>query len=154
MTAFAEGFWAKVNKSGECWLWTGTRTTNGYGRVGCGEKKLRAHRVAWSLMNGPIPAGSFVCHHCDVPLCVNPAHLFLGNAKSNVEDMIAKSRRGDTGGSLNGRAKLTDADVEEVRDSLLRGVSQRCVAKRFGVTPGAISQISTHRTWNPNRRQP
>src|SRR5262245_52091786 len=84
-------FWKYVNKTETCWLWTGAKHEFGYGLInkgGAGGRILRAHRVIWEWTNGPIPKGFFVCHHCDVPACVRPDHLFLGTNKDNVQDMI------------------------------------------------------------------
>lgn len=86
-----EDFWKWVDKSGECWLWTGT-TSEGYGRVRHGPKKLLAHRVAYELTKGPIPKGMEVCHSCDNPTCVNPAHLWLGTHRDNMRDAHQKGR--------------------------------------------------------------
>lgn len=93
----ATRFWPKVNKTATCWLWTGARQ-GGYGEMSAGrrgEQPLRAHRVSWEIHNGPIPSGMFVLHNCadgDNPLCVNPEHLFLGDAKANAQDMTSKGR--------------------------------------------------------------
>jgi hypothetical protein len=76
-----------------CWLWTGTRTGGGYGKW-LGQ---RAHRFAYSAAKGAIPAGMFVCHACDNPLCVNPDHLWLGSHSDNMRDMDRKGRRGKRG---------------------------------------------------------
>ena len=94
----AERFWSKVSKSRKadgCWIWSGARAGNGYGTLKRGERGLTklAHRISWELHNGPVPDGMLVCHRCDSPPCVNPAHLFLGTMKDNVHDMLAKSRR-------------------------------------------------------------
>lgn len=92
----AERFWAKVDKRGDCWLWTGAQRTTGYGAFqmgrGDGEGVQSAHVVSWRLTNGEVPAGMFVCHRCDVPLCVRAGHLFLGTPGDNVRDMVAKGR--------------------------------------------------------------
>jgi len=90
----AERFWPKVDRRapGECWLWTGSRSPQGYGQISqAGERPELAHRVAWALAFGP-PGGLSVCHHCDVRTCCNPAHLFLGTARDNALDMVAKGR--------------------------------------------------------------
>lgn len=90
-----ERFWRKVDKSAGpegCWPWTGSRHGFGYGFVSAGGKRRGAHRVSWELANGPIPDGLSVCHRCDNPPCVNPAHLFLGTVGDNTRDMMAKGR--------------------------------------------------------------
>ena len=86
-------FWAKVDKSGECWVWTAALHTTGYGIFGIGGKRVdRAHRISWAIANGPIPEGAHILHHCDNRPCVNPAHLFIGTNQDNVNDCIKKGR--------------------------------------------------------------
>lgn len=75
-----------------CMLWIRSTDTNGYGMLCVDGRKRKAHRVAWELANGPIPAGLHVLHRCDTPACVNPAHLFLGTHTDNMRDCSAKGR--------------------------------------------------------------
>lgn len=90
-------FWAKVDKRGsdECWLWTGSLTrSGGYGQIARTRKEgpVRANRVSYELANGQILEGMCVLHECDIPACVNPAHLFLGTRGDNCQDMGRKKR--------------------------------------------------------------
>jgi hypothetical protein len=93
----AEKFWPNVSPEPNtgCWLWTASvmEKRRGYGQIQFGGTLLKAHRVSWELHHGAGSAkGLFVCHHCDVPSCVNPDHLFLGTNTDNVHDMVAKHR--------------------------------------------------------------
>jgi len=85
-------FWAKVQKTENCWLWLGELVGNGYGRFYIHNGIFVAHRMSWIIHNGPIPNGLFVCHHCDNPPCVRPDHLFLGTNSDNMKDCAAKGR--------------------------------------------------------------
>ena len=91
-----EGFWVKADKTESCWLWQALKNKTGYGVVNYNYKTQLAHRVAWTLTHGDIPAGLYVCHKCDTPGCINPDHLFLGTQLENMRDMASKgrSRRG------------------------------------------------------------
>lgn len=90
--SFAALFWSRTKRmESGCIEWTGT--IQRYGVIHIDGKSQRAHRIAWEITNGPIPAGLLVCHHCDNPPCVNPEHLFTGTASDNAHDCIAKGRR-------------------------------------------------------------
>jgi hypothetical protein len=86
-----ERFWSKVDKTENCWEWTGALTPNGYGRLA----HEGAHRVAYRLTYGDFDQGLFVCHRCDNPKCVRPDHLFLGTQFDNMRDCSTKGRRPD-----------------------------------------------------------
>jgi hypothetical protein len=127
-----------------CWLWTATTSGKSqpwiYGKVKVGQRKRFAHRVAWELYRGPIPKGVCVLHHCDTPLCVNPAHLFLGTFKANTRDAVSKGRHPH--GETNGAAKLTDAQVAEIRTS---NEGKRKIARRFGIQPNYVRQLRQYK---------
>lgn len=102
-----ERFWSKVaiGSTNECWLWQASLGSTGYGQFNTGRSMAKAHRIAWELGNkGLIPADLMVCHHCDTPACVNPAHLFLGTQTDNMRDCFAKGRGNPAPG---GRAAMT-----------------------------------------------
>lgn len=106
----ANRFWAQVDKSGECWEWTGTRS-RGYGAfklLRVRASALMAHRVSWEISNGMIVDGLFVCHRCDNKRCVRPDHLFLGTNRDNQLDAVAKGRTRGRGRwiTLNQRAEV------------------------------------------------
>lgn len=147
-------FWAKVNKTETCWLWTAGHFGNsGYGsfsvRTPQGTKSTRAHRYSYEMAHGPIPEGMHVLHRCDTPLCVRPDHLFLGTPLENTRDKVAKGRmrRGDFKGEANGHAKLTESDVRLIRTRAAAGESQSALAREFRVTPQSVCDIVKLRRW-------
>lgn len=124
-----------------CWLWTGAKTDGGYGTMG---RKWLAHRLSHYLFKGPIPKGLHVLHSCDTPACVNPAHLRAGTRKENMADCVARGRFRKSTGSFNNLAKLTDADVVDIRNSTL---SAKVLSKKYGIDRTNVHQIVTGKTW-------
>ena len=119
------------------------------GRINIKRVARLAHRVSWELHNGPIPKGAQVCHHCDNPACVRPDHLFLGDHLANARDRDAKGRSANLHGERNPKAKLTEADVREIRriwDSSPRH-SMMGLPEQFGVSQSAIQFIVHRRSW-------
>lgn len=93
----AERFWARVKKDDGCWLWMGglrdSRPGRDYGMVWVDGRNRSAAQVAWELAWGvPFPQGMDACHHCDVPRCVRPEHIFPGTAADNARDAETKGR--------------------------------------------------------------
>ena len=153
-----ERFWQKVDKAnGEnaCWEWTAYIGYGGYGRFWIrGKGVIHAHRAAYEILCGPIPEGMFVCHHCDNPSCVNPAHLFLGTEADNVHDMWNKGRGlpprpRPQDGEGNNRAALSEADVLEIRAMrATTGATYAVIARRFPVGEQAVGKIIRGERWS------
>lgn len=147
-------FFAKVEKCADgCWMWTGTvrDKASGYGDF-CTRRKGKtihrpAHRYSWELHNGPVPVGLYVCHTCDVRLCVNPAHLWLGTHAENQADKVAKGRGYHPFGSLSTKAKLTEAQVLEIRRRRAAGERGVDLAKEFVVSPSLINLLHKRKAW-------
>jgi hypothetical protein len=143
-----ERFWEKVEKSETCWLWTAYRNRDDYGSILWHGKVRLAHRVAWEITHGADPADMDVCHTCDNPACVNPAHLFLGTAKDNADDMAAKGRAPNNRHESNPNAKLTLAQVAAIRARHQAGeATQSQMAREHGVSFGTIWFIVNRITW-------
>lgn len=130
----------------DCILWSGAKSGDGYGTVTRGGRQYAAHRVAWSDKNGPIPNGKWVLHKCDKPLCVNPEHLFLGTAKENTQDCIAKNRRNTPYGARHANAKLDESKAAEIRNSKGK-VNIKDLASKYGISTSVVSNIWTWKTW-------
>lgn len=90
-------FWAKVKKTPGCWVWTASTNSHGYGQFRVDGRMRRAHRVAWEMTNGPIPAGMSLDHRCANPLCVNPAHLRVTTRSQNMQHRIGAPRNNTAG---------------------------------------------------------
>lgn len=135
-------FWSKVNFYGPngCFEWLACKV-GGYGQFGLtGNKRVRAHRFAYEVTKGEIPADKVVCHSCDNPSCVNPDHLFLGTQSDNVKDCVSKRRH-------VGNARLNEWQVVGAMAQLLQGRLQREVGEYYDVTQANVSEIGTGRSW-------
>ena len=150
-----ERFWEKVDKSDECWVWTGYRNRQGYGNFSVrGENNTftstRAHRYAWQLVNGDIPTGMFVCHRCDTPSCVRPDHMFLGTQKDNLRDAVAKGRHASQRNHYHGKThrKLSAAKVLAIRAAYTGRYGQMTeMAREYGVVPNTIRHVLIRKIW-------
>lgn len=139
-------FWDRADKTGDCWLWQGSVIHSGYGRFTHHGKATSAHRFAFESTHGPIPDGLMVCHSCDNRRCVNPDHLFLGNAHTNTADMVIKGR--NVRGERCHTAKLTEDQVRTIRRRhALDGVSQAQLGREFGVRARLVGRVIRRECW-------
>lgn len=144
----AHEFWSRVDVRGpkDCWEWRGHRAKTGYGVLQLQGHKYLAHRIAWTRVNGDIPAGMLVCHKCDNPPCCNPAHLFLGTYVDNAQDRNAKGRQAR--GSANGRAQLDEYLVRELRRMYATGrYTYKKLARMYGVSYTVVANILNEKLW-------
>ena len=140
---------ARLDKTGDCWLWTGSKDGSGYGLIGVATSRAkRTHIVAWELANGPVPDGMCICHHCDTPACCNPAHLFLGSKAVNNRDRADKGRSADTHGENHPRARLDDDRVRHIRRRHQQGATLKEIAAEVGVSHYAVHDVVRGRTWS------
>lgn len=153
-------FWDKFERGLGCWNWLGTKDEDGYGVLtNRPYGMLKAHRLSHELLVEPITGGLWVLHSCDNPSCVRPSHLHLGTAKDNGREK-AERGRGATGakngskthpesvlrGCANGRAKLTDEIVKDIR-RLAAQTSCKKLAAMFGVGSSTIHSVVSRQTW-------
>jgi hypothetical protein len=134
--------WYRVDKSKDCWEWTGTPSQYGYGELTVDGRTYLAHRLAWELTFGPIPENMCVCHKCDNRICCNPNHLFLGSKNDNIVDMIKKGR----GRKL---AKFTYEESKQILSEYKTGnFTCTYLAKKYGVSRQIISNIVNGISYN------
>lgn len=147
-----------VTESG-CWLWTGSSNRYGHLRVPSAAKAFRAHRVSYELHKGSIPKGMNVLHRCDVTLCVNPDHLFIGTQTDNMRDMIAKSRQvtsplagmhgNHASGENSGQCRCPDRVVSEMRHAHSSGLITNIamLARMYRLSESQVRRI----VWRQSR---
>lgn len=130
-----------------CWIWENGQY-GGYGVVGIGpeRKTRRASRVAYEQFVGPIPEGMQVLHKCDVKMCVNPRHLFLGSITDNMRDMIRKGRKHQMTAEMF-KKKLTPDNVVEMRRQYAEGATVSDIARQFGVSEAGARSVVKRRSW-------
>jgi Autographiviridae endonuclease len=138
--SLAERLWRGVDASrgpDACWPWTGKRSDKGYGYI-C---SMGAHRIAWRIVNGPIPPGLQVQHEvCDNPPCCNPAHLVAGDHPHNMAMMVAHGR--STAGEQGANTKLSDAQIALIRQRRAEHWSVQELAVTYGISRSYVAQLT------------
>jgi len=138
-----------INSKTGCWEWQKCKTKLGYGWITHNCKQMKAHRASWIVFRGPIPRGTCVLHKCDNPRCICPDHLFLGDMKANVDDMMSKGRNGYglIQGTKQPNAKFTDEDILVIRKESPAWSNCKELAQNFGCSPHTIWSIIKRKTW-------
>lgn len=145
---FLDRFHGRIKVGIGCWEWQGLKDSDGYGIIKYHQKNKKSHRVMWEIHYGEIPEGLVVCHKCDNPSCVNPTHLFLGTPAENAQDRSRKGRSGDITGTKNGRAKLDESKVNEIRLFFATGCyTKRQLGRMYGVSDTQIRNIVNATHW-------
>ena len=98
-------------------------------------KHTKAHRISWLIHNGKIPEGKSVLHTCDVPLCVNPAHLYLGTEKENGWDRAVRSRM---------PSKITSKEALDIFNSK---ISLMKTANKYRISKKSVLLIKQKKNW-------
>jgi hypothetical protein len=145
-----------------CWLWEGSLQGCGYANVSFRGRGRRGNRLAYWVYRGSYPGSLHVCHSCDVPSCVNPAHLFLGTRSINMQDSANKGRNGmqrlphrssligkkfPQNGERNGVAKLTVPIVLNIRAQAAAGMSYAAIGRLFNISGQHAQDIALRRKW-------
>lgn len=131
-----------------CYEWTGATARDGYGYMAIDGTTRRVHRVAAVIFFGfDIRSDLHVLHHCDNPRCWNPDHLWLGTVRDNMQDRNLKGRARGPRGTLNASAKLTEADVLEIRRRYGAGERQFLIADDLGLRRSLVNDVVHRKTW-------
>lgn len=141
-------FWAHIAAArNNCWFWIGPFQRNGkvgadHGLFSYANERHYAHRLSWRINRGEIPDGMSVLHHCDVPRCVNPDHLYIGSQRDNVMDRISRGRSAP----MPYMGKLTEEQVREVR-SRLGHRNESKIARDMGISRSTVNNIARGRVY-------
>lgn len=132
-----------VTESG-CWEWNGAKDNHGYGQMAVNRgRPWKAYRIAYEAWV-KVPADNVdICHKCDNPPCINPAHLFEGTRQANVDDMIAKKRHAN--GERRPNHKVKDEQVSLIRaEYAAGGVCQKYLGVKYGISQAQVSNITRY----------
>jgi len=133
----------EVNDDTGCWEWTAGTTDYGYGALSVEGDAEGAHRVSYRLHNGEIPDGAIICHTCDNPPCVNPDHLYAGDAESNAQDAKDAGNIPRPHGTEGPKAKLTEEEVVTFREKYANGATMADLSEEYDVSMATVSRITS-----------
>lgn len=134
-----------------CMLWTGAKSSSGYGQLRVDGRIIQTHRLSYEIHVGPIPRGLEICHRCDTPACWEPTHLFEGTHTANMRDMQTKGRRRSDDvlpyGESHHDAKMTVARIQQLRSMRAIGATYKQLMAVFGISKSTVADICNRRTW-------
>lgn len=137
------------DEQNDCWEWTAAKYRGGYGHfrklVDEQWKMVKAHRYAYEVFKGPLEPTLQVCHTCDNPSCVNPAHLFAGTAKENSDDKIKKGRFKP--GRNHKHKWLTQEIVDNMRKDYDNGMTQIEIVNKYGYSRAQVCRVVNRQIW-------
>ena len=146
-------FWSRVDQTAgadKCWPWQRSCRKSGHGLIRWHGRTTTAHRVAFELSKGAIPAGLIIRHACDNPVCCNPQHLLSGTQKDNTRDSMERGRYVAPPtfvGEAHPGSRLTDKIVRTIRKRRRNGEKLTAIARDYGVDRSAIYQVMCGKTW-------
>lgn len=136
-----------ICKETGCWIFGGQKSQR-YSHLDFRYRRISGHHMAWMMYYGDIPRGLHVLHKCDRTKCCNPAHLFLGTQKDNVQDSVRKGRCIRAKGSQNGHAILTESQVSEIKRIWMpRVVTRKMISRKFNISIGCLDKILYNQSW-------
>lgn len=147
-TSLHDRFWSKVQQltEDECWEWQAHCDSDGYGRIKVDGTSRLAHRVVMEL-DGIDVGDSHVLHHCDNPPCVNPNHLYLGDASDNMKDAYERGRKEPV--EVTPSAKVSSDEASEIRSRYeSEDVTQSELGDDYGLCQQAVSAIVNEVNWS------
>lgn len=131
----------KIETQGDCWIFKGSKTRDGYGVIGVGRRQKRVHRLMFERFVGPIFHNKLVCHTCDNPICCNPRHLFAGTNSDNMRDREAKGRGNVPTGKNHWNYKLSDTDKAQIVELRNAGLKLNEISAKFNISFQHVSFV-------------
>ena len=119
-----------------CWIWTGNSEVAGYGRLTVDGKIMKAHRAMYIAIHGEVPKGKIICHKCDVPACINPAHLYAGTLTDNLNDAYARGQRNKCENS-----SIPAEIIKQIRSLKHSGESDKNISMITGVSRSHVNKV-------------
>lgn len=136
-----------IDKVTDCWNWNGYKTGGRYAGLHA-LSETKAHRISYRIFTGEIKKGNVICHTCDNPICVNPAHLFQATQKDNIADMDTKKRRNSPKGSRNANSKIFENQVMIIRKRFFNGESYKVLMSEYGYkSHSSFYNMIHNKTW-------